>query len=110
MLEESGVDTTPLRDAIARWIQDARTVVLVSIDGRAAAAFAIADTLRANASAVVTALKRRGLRVVMLSGDRKATAEAIAREANVDEVIAEVLPDGKVAAIKGRSKTDIAWP
>ncbi|MEY4093925.1 MAG: hypothetical protein RLZZ53_1124 [Acidobacteriota bacterium] len=101
LLEESGVDTTPLRDAIARWIQDARTVVLVSIDGRAAAAFAIADTLRANASAVVTALKRRGLRVVMLSGDRKATAEAIAREANVDEVIAEVLPDGKVAAIKG---------
>jgi Cu+-exporting ATPase len=48
----------------------------------------------------MAALKRRGLRIVMLSGDRKATAEAIARQAGIDEVIAEVLPDGKVAAIK----------
>ncbi len=100
LLEESGIDTAPLRDAVAQWTAQARTAVLAAIDGKAAAAFAIADTLRPNARTVVTALKQRGLRVVMLSGDRKATAEAIAREANVDEVIAEVLPDGKVAAIK----------
>ena len=100
LLEESGIDTAPIRDAAARWTAQARTVVLAAIDGKAAAAFAVADTLRPNARTVVTALKHRGLRVVMLSGDRKATAEAIAREANVDEVIAEVLPDGKVAAIK----------
>ena len=49
---------------------------------------------------VVASLKRRGLRVVMLSGDRQATAEAIARQVGIDEVIAEVLPDGKVDAIK----------
>ena len=66
----------------------------------AAAAFAIADTLRPNAQDVVASLKRRGLHVVMLTGDRRATAEAIARQAGIDEVIAEVLPDGKVAAIK----------
>lgn len=100
LLDESGIDAAPLRDALAMWTTQARTVVLAAIDGKAAAAFAIADTLRPNAHTVVTSLKRRGLRVVMLSGDRKATADAIARQAGVDEVIAEVLPDGKVAAIK----------
>jgi len=64
------------------------------------AAFAIADRLRPEAAGVVGSLRRRGLRVVMLSGDRGATAEAIAKQAGVDEVIAEVLPDGKVDAIK----------
>ncbi len=99
-LEESAIDTRPLADVAARWAADARTVVLAAIDGKAVAAFAIADTLRAEAPAVVASLKRRGLRVVMLSGDRRSTAEAVARQAGVDEVIAEVLPDGKVAAIK----------
>ena len=75
-------------------------MVLAAIDGKAVAAFAIADTLRPNARTVVESLKRRGLRVVMLSGDRKATADAIAHQAGIDEVIAEVLPDGKVDAIK----------
>ncbi|HWI17456.1 MAG TPA: heavy metal translocating P-type ATPase [Vicinamibacterales bacterium] len=100
LLEESGIDTGPLRDAVAKWTNEARTVVLAAIDGQAAAGFAIADTLRPNARTVVTALRQRGLRVVMLSGDRQATAEAIARDAGIDEVIAQVLPDGKVAAIK----------
>jgi Cu+-exporting ATPase len=100
LLEESGIDAAPLQGTVARWTADARTVVLAAIDGKAAAAFAIADTLRPNAAEVVRSLKRRGLRVVMLSGDRKATAEAIARQAGVDEVIAEVLPDGKVEAIR----------
>jgi P-type Cu+ transporter len=100
LLEESGIDTAPLRDAVGNWTAQARTVVLAAIDGKAAAAFAIADTLRPNAKTVVTSLRRRGLRVVMLSGDRQATAEAIGREAGIDEVIAGVLPDGKVAAIK----------
>jgi Cu+-exporting ATPase len=100
LLEESGIDTSPVRDTAAAWTAQARTVVLAAVDGKAVAAFGIADTLRANARDVVSSLKRRGLRVVMLSGDRKATAEAIARQAAVDDVIAEVLPDGKVDAIK----------
>ena len=99
-LEESGIDTQPLADAVATWALQARTVVLAAIDRNLVAAFAIADTLRAEAPAVVDSLKRRGLRVVMLSGDRQSTADAVARQAGVDEVIAEVLPDGKVAAIK----------
>jgi Cu+-exporting ATPase len=99
-LEESGIDTSPVRDVVNHWTSQARTVVLASVDGRPAAAFAIADTLRPNARAIVASLEGRGLRVVMLSGDRRATAEAIARDAGIDQVIAEVLPEGKVEAIR----------
>ena len=105
-LTEAGVDTAAVRDVIAGWAADARTVVLAAVDGRLAAAFAIADTLRANAPAVIASLQRRGLRVVMLSGDRRPTAEAVARQAGVTEVIAEVLPDGKVDAIRSLKHGD----
>ena len=100
LLAESGIDATTITPTVNDWTNQARTVVAVAIDGTPAAAFAIADTLRHNAASVTQALKRRGLRVVMLSGDRTATAEAIARQAGIDDVIAEVLPDGKVDAIK----------
>jgi P-type Cu+ transporter len=100
LLEESGINTEPIGPTVSEWTRQARTVVAVALDGKAAAAFAIADTLRANAATVMAGLKRRGLRLVLLSGDRKATADAIARQAGIDEVIAEVLPAGKVEAIK----------
>ena len=99
-LDASAIDTRPLADAASTWTNEARTVVMAAIDGKAVAAFALADTLRAEAPAVVASLKRRGIRVVMLSGDHTRTAEAVARHAGVDEVTAEVLPDGKVAVIK----------
>jgi Cu+-exporting ATPase len=101
LLAESNIDTAAVNDTITAWTAQAKTVVLAAVDGKFRAAFAIADALRPEAAAVVASLKRRGLRLVMLSGDRRATAEAIAQQAGVDEVIAEVLPDGKVAAIRG---------
>ena len=99
-LDQSGIDTQSLAETISAWSMAARTVVVAAIDGRVVAAFAIADTIRDESAAVVAALKRRGLRVVMLSGDRRPTAAAVAKQIGVDEVIAEVLPDGKVDAIK----------
>ena len=105
LLKDSGVDTSPFDATASDWAAQGRTVVFAAIDGKAAAAFAIADTLRANAGAIVRSLKQRGLRIVMLSGDRKTTAETIARQAGVDEVIAEVLPDGKVDAIKSLQRS-----
>jgi Cu+-exporting ATPase len=99
-LEESNIDTAAVNDLISGWTNQGRTVVIAAIDGRIAGVFAIADQLRPEAPAVVASMRRRGLRVVMLSGDRRATADAIARQAGIDEVIAEVLPDGKVEAIK----------
>jgi Cu+-exporting ATPase len=73
---------------------------MIAVDGRAMAAVAIADTMRPNATIVVASLRSRGVHTVMLTGDRRATADAVARQAGIDEVIADVLPDGKVAAIK----------
>jgi Cu+-exporting ATPase len=99
-VEQSGISTVTVKDTIASWTARGRTVVIAAIDGKVSAMFAIADALRPEAASIVANLKRRGLRVVMLSGDRKATADAVARQAGVDEVIAEVLPDGKVDAIR----------
>ena len=100
LLRESGIDVTPIESHAREWAANANTVVCVALDGQAVAALAIADPMRANATAVVSALARHGLHTVMLTGDRRATADAVAKQAGVSEVIAEVLPEGKVAAIK----------
>lgn len=100
LLRASGVDVTPLESRAREWAAEANTVIFVAMAGQAVAAFAIADAVRPNARAVVAALRGHGLRTVMLTGDRRATAEAVAKHAGVNKVIAEVLPDGKVAAIK----------
>jgi Cu+-exporting ATPase len=99
LLRAEGIDTAPMASVAEAWAARGRTTVLVAADGIVVVGFAVADTLRSNAAAVIARLKRHDLRVVMLSGDRRHTAEAIAYEAGVDEVIAEVLPAEKVAAI-----------
>jgi Cu+-exporting ATPase len=73
---------------------------VAAVGSTVAAAFAIADPLRSNTAEVVARLKSLGIRAVMLTGDRLKTAEAIARQAGLHDVIAEVLPDGKVDALK----------
>jgi Cu+-exporting ATPase len=100
LLAMHDVSVTPLLAAVQRWAADGKTPVLAARDGRLVAAFAIADRLRPNAAAVVAALAGGGLKIVMLTGDRRQTADAIARQAGVTHVIAEVLPGGKVDAIK----------
>jgi Cu+-exporting ATPase len=100
LLALNHVSAEPLRAAIDAWAADGKTPVLVARTGRLVAGFAIADRLRDNAPGVIRALESRGLRVVMLTGDRRQTAEAIGRQAGIGQVIAEVLPEGKVEAIK----------
>ena len=99
-LRDAGVRLDALEPFARESSAAGRTPVFVSLDGVLAGAFAVADTLRPNAASVVAALRAQGLNVVMLTGDRRQTAEAIAREAGIDQVIAEVLPDGKVEAVK----------
>ena len=77
-----------------------RTAVHVAIDGEAAAVIAVADAARPTAAAAIAALKDLGVRPVMLSGDSRATAERVAAEVGIDEVIAEVLPADKAAKVK----------
>jgi Cu+-exporting ATPase len=100
LLRAEGIDTTPLRETVAQWERQGRTPVLAAQSGAVVAAFAVADVLRHNATDVVAQLTARRIRVVMLTGDRRRTADAIARQAGVDHVIAEVLPDGKAQAVK----------
>jgi Cu+-exporting ATPase len=99
LLTGNGIATSALAATALPWADAGQTVVFVAIDGQLAGVFAVADALRTESQAVVRELKRRGLRVAMLTGDRQATATAIARQAGIDEVVAEVLPDGKIAAI-----------
>jgi Cu+-exporting ATPase len=100
LLEDHGVDTSRLRAAASDLATGGKTPVLVGIDTSPVAVFGIADTLRPNAAAAVEAIKRLGIRVVMLTGDRRQTADTIARAAGIDEVRAELLPGGKVDTIK----------
>ncbi|HUA17338.1 MAG TPA: heavy metal translocating P-type ATPase [Bryobacteraceae bacterium] len=79
--------------------QDGQTVVYVAVDGQPAGSLALADPIKTSAKEAITRLHRDGLRVVMLTGDRRATAEAVARELGIDEVRAEVLPGGKAEAV-----------
>ena len=75
------------------WERAGRTVVLAGWDGRARGAVAVADTVKPSAAAAVRALRGLGLRTILLTGDNRATADAVAAEAGIGEVIAGAMPD-----------------
>ena len=100
LMREVGVDVGPLEVEAERLASNAATPVYVAVDSEAVAVIGIADPVRPTSRQAVAALKRMGLEVVMLSGDLRATAEAIAREVGVDRVVAEVLPAQKVEEIR----------
>lgn len=99
LLTENGIDTSALDDELTAQASQGATPVLLAVDGKAAALFAIRDPLRADSVAALKRLHQAGYRLVMLTGDNPTTANAIAKEADIDEVIAGVLPDGKADAI-----------
>src|SRR5439155_21622352 len=75
-------------------------VMMIAVDGVAAGLVAVADPIKKNARGALAALREEGIRIVMLTGDSRTTADAVARQLDIDEVFAEVLPDQKAAAIK----------
>ena len=77
-----------------------QTVVLVAVDGRLAGLAGVADRVKPTARAAVESLKKEGLKIVMLTGDSRATAEAVARQLGLDDFRAEVLPEQKAAVVK----------
>ena len=88
----------------AELAQQGKTPLLFATDGKLCGIIAVADTIKDDSRRAVEELRRMGIRVVMLTGDNQRTAEAIGREAGVDEVIAGVLPDGKEAVIRRLSQ------
>jgi len=101
LMAREGIDTGPLADAAERHAGRGRTPLFVAVDGQLAALVAVADRIKPETPAALAALREMGLRVAMITGDAGGTARAIAADLGIDEVVAEVLPDGKVAALEG---------
>jgi len=100
LLREVGMDTTTLEAEADRLSGDGKTPLLVAVDGKPAGVLAVADTLKEESVAAVTSLRALGLEVVMITGDNRRTAAAIARQVGIGRVLAEVLPARKAAEVK----------
>ena len=98
-LKEQGVDTGPLAAEAEKLRADGATAIFVGVDGKAAGVIAIADPVKASTQAALEALRADGIRIVMLTGDNRTTAAAIARRLGITEIEAEVLPDQKSAVV-----------
>jgi Cu+-exporting ATPase len=94
-LAELGIDPAALSADAERLRSDGATAIFMAVDGKSAAVFAIADPLKPTTPEALQALKAEGLRIIMLTGDNRTTALAVARQLGIDEVEAEVLPDQK---------------
>jgi heavy metal translocating P-type ATPase len=95
-----GIDHHIFADEAARLGSDGKSPLYVAVDGRLAAIVAVADPLKPGTPAAIKAFHALGLKVAMITGDNRRTAEAIARRLGIDEVVAEVLPEGKVDAVR----------
>ena len=100
LMEANNIDINSLEAKMETFEQQGKTAMLISVDGKAAGLIAVADTLKEHSAQAVSALKKMGLKVIMLTGDNKRTANAIAVQVGVDSVLAEVLPNEKANEIK----------
>jgi len=100
LLAGYAVHIDPLRETAERLAGEGKTAVFVAVDGALAGLLAIADPIKLTSRAAVETMQRMGLGVVLLTGDERRTAEAIARQAGIERVVAGVLPEGKVAEIE----------
>ncbi len=99
-LAELGIATDALAADAEKLRTEGATAILVAVDGRPAGVIAIADPVKASTPAALKALREEGVRIVMLTGDNRTTAEAVARKLGIAEVESEVLPDQKVAVVE----------
>ena len=99
-LAESGVDTSALAEEADALRKDGATAIFVAVDGKAVGIVAISDPVKPTTPQAIAALRGEGLRIVMLTGDNRTTAEAVARRLGIDEVEADVLPERKGEVIR----------
>ncbi len=107
LLEEHSIAVAALEDDMRRLEDEGKTAMLVAVDGELLGLLAVADTLKDDAIAAVRELTTLGLETVMLTGDNQRTAAAIARQVGIERVLAEVLPEAKLAEIQ-RLQTELA--
>ena len=100
LLQERNIDTALFDAEILRLSGEGKTPMLVAIDGQAAGVFAVADPVKATTPAAIARLKAMGIQVVMLTGDNRHTAEAVARQVDIERVLPEVLPEHKADEVK----------
>ncbi|GMU64612.1 MAG: copper-translocating P-type ATPase [Acidobacteriota bacterium] len=100
LMEESGVDVTSLRDEAERLRGEAQTVMYLSVGDRLAGLLGVADPIKATTVEALRSLHGEGIRIVMLTGDSRKTAEAVGRTLGIDTIVAEVLPDQKVREVE----------
>jgi Cu+-exporting ATPase len=100
LFRDLGIDVGDLAAKAEDLRADGQTVMLVAIDGRAAGLLGVADPIKLSTPEAIRALHAEGIRIVMLTGDSRTTAQAVARKLSIDEVVAEVLPDQKVDTVK----------
>ncbi len=100
LFEELGIDVRPLVDRAEALRRSGQTVMLVAVDGKPAGLLGVADPIKASTPEALRFLKAEGLRIMMLTGDSRTTAEAVARELGIEDVEAEVLPERKSAVVE----------
>jgi Cu+-exporting ATPase len=100
LMEELGFDTSSVAERAEALRADGQTVMFVAVDGRVVGLLGVADPIKPSTPEAIRALHEEGVRVVMLTGDSRTTAEAVAKKLSIDEVIAQVLPDQKADVVK----------
>lgn len=104
IMKERKIDLTEVKEKVLNWEETGKTTVYLAVDKKLSAIFAIADTIKPEALDMVEELKRLEINTVLLTGDKKQTAEAIAKEAGIEKIIAQALPDEKSKAIEDYKK------
>jgi len=95
LLTDQGIDSTSLREQAESLRQDGQTVMFIAIDGHSAGLIGVADPIKESTADAIDVLHGQGVRIIMLTGDNRTTAQAVARKLGIDDVEAEVLPDQK---------------
>jgi P-type Cu+ transporter len=99
-LRHAGIDTARWEPRAEAWRVEAKTVVFFAVDDKPLGIAALADPIKESTPEAIAALKAEGIRIVMLTGDSRRTAEAVARKLGIDEALSEVLPEDKVKQVK----------
>ncbi|BDG61501.1 heavy metal translocating P-type ATPase [Caldinitratiruptor microaerophilus] len=100
LMERHGVDPAPVAAEVRRLEAEGKTAMILAVDGQVAGVVAVADTVKPTSAAAIAELKQLGVDVVMITGDNRRTAEAIARQVGIERVLAEVLPEDKAAEVE----------